>query len=337
MKSLSIFFLCVITLNVSAQLKTNKLYGTWVKTKVTYVDGTDLPDNSILKFSYLKYIFSYPNDVSASAAYFEIGQQNQFQLNGNILNIITPQGGLMNSFKAELFKDTLMLVEEGKDGFKDPSALKFYFIPEYIYQNSIPLTPSDIHSIIANDTIYKESPKIYARYKGERFQSVIYTGIAESINMHNRNAHFVASFVVSKNGNADSVKIIEGIDEVFDRQFIKVFNRERKRWKPALLNGKSVSVMMLIDLGYLTSERAIPNYFLSNEANQAYNQKDYAKALYYFDQALAKYPSDKDNLLKRGICRMMLGNKEGACEDWARIKSLGGSESAEIMLKKYCK
>lgn len=337
MKSLLILFLCFITLNVSAQFKADKLYGTWVKAKVTYSDGTDLPDDNILKYSYLKYNFSYPNGVCSSIAYYETGKQNQFELNQRVLNIKTAEGGLMNSFKIESFNDTLVVTQRGRDGFDDPATLKFYLVPEYVYQNSIQLKPADVHSIIVNDTIYKESPKIYAGYKGPSFQAFMYAGIAESIEMHNREGHFVATFVVSKTGIADSLKIIEGIDEKFSKRFIKVFNKAKKEWKPAALNGRYVSVLMFVDLRYLTSDSVIPNYFLSNEGNKAYNEKDYAKALYYFDQAIAKLPTDKDNLLKRGTCRMLLGNIKGACEDWNTIISLGRSEPAEMMLKKYCK
>ena len=38
----------------------------------------------------------------------------------------------------------------------------------------------------------------------------------------------------------------------------------------------------------------------------------------------------------RGICKYNLGDKDGACQDWNRVKTLGG-DSGEIYLKDFCK
>jgi tetratricopeptide (TPR) repeat protein len=337
MKYLIVLSLCLITLTVSAQLKAKQLLGTWVKANITYADGTGLADENVLKYSYFKYNFSNPSNVSASIAYFETGQQNQFELNQDVLYIKSPEGGLMNSLKVESLNDTLILIQRDINGSIRPASLKYYFVPEQTYQNSIELKAGDIQSVVANDTIYKQSPKIYAKYNGASFQSFIYSGIKESISMQDREGHFVATFVVSKAGIADSLKIIQKIDDKFAKRFVKVFNSAKKDWKPAMLNGKAVSVLMFVDLGYSTSVTAIPNYFLSQKGNAAYTAQDYATALYYFDQALEKAPRDKENLLKRGVCRMMLGNSKGACEDWNYINTLGGTTSAQAMLIKYCR
>jgi tetratricopeptide (TPR) repeat protein len=328
--------MCLISCNLYAQYKNDNLYGSWVKVKVTSANGVGLSDENILKYNYLKYTFSYSNEFSASTAYYERGTTIQFDLKQNVLTILTPEGGMVNSFQIESISDTLVITQKGRQDFNDPSALKYYFVPEYKYQNAIPLQPAHIYSIKGNDTLYKASPKNYANYKGPSFQSFIYKGIAESIDMHNREGHFVATFIVSKAGIADSVKVIDGIDEKFTKRFLKVFERAKKDWRPATLNGKYVPVVMLVDLRYLTFGAA-ESFFLSTKGNKAYNEQDYEKALYYFDQALIANSSDKDNLLKRGVCRMMLGNSKGACEDWNTIITLGGSSSAETMLEKYCR
>jgi len=46
-------------------------------------------------------------------------------------------------------------------------------------------------------------------------------------------------------------------------------------------------------------------------------------------------PFDKENLYNRGICKKMLGNLAGACEDWKKIKELGG-KLADDLPAKYC-
>jgi hypothetical protein len=42
-------------------------------------------------------------------------------------------------------------------------------------------------------------------------------------------------------------------------------------------------------------------------------------------------------LYRRGMCKLLLGNKAGACEDWNKVKSLGGTPQVDALLEKYCK
>jgi tetratricopeptide (TPR) repeat protein len=320
-----------------AQINPANIYGTWVKSKVTFKDGALLSDDSPLKYAYIKYTFSSPNKVNPSSIYFQQGPDNAFEIVNNYLVIKTPQGGLMNMLYIESVKDTLILVQKGPNGFEDPESLKYYFIREPVYQSSIPLTPSLIRSIISGDTIYKENPKIYASYKRASFQSFVYQKISDNISMDNRGGQLVASFIVSKDGIADSLKILEGIDDIFNKRFAKIFTSERKSWKPAVLNGKYVAVEMMIELRYSGSEVALRASDFSRDGSREYYNKNYAQAIYYFDKALENVPFDKDNLYKRGMCKMRLGNINGACEDWNKIKALGGVNNVDALLEKYCK
>ncbi len=93
---------------------------------------------------------------------------------------------------------------------------------------------------------------------------------------------------------------------------------------------------MSVALNYRTSETAIPAVLSSQKANTAFNSGNYEQALYYFDKAIASEPSDKDNLHKRGLCNLMLGNKDAACADWNKAKALGSTIAVDELLKKYC-
>lgn len=225
------------------------------------------------------------------------------------------------------------------DGFDDPDNLTFYFVPEPVYQNGLTLHSDDIFSIHSRDTIYKQCRKIYAKYKGQSFQKYIYEGIRDQISMDGLAGHLVATFIVSKTGIADSVRILEGIDDEFNKRFIKVFNRSRKDWKPATINEKPVSVQMTVELLYSTSAATIPSYFATQKANEAYKNRDYEVAIYYYDKALQAKPIDKENLYRRGTCKFQLGNKEAACEDWNKAKAigLGNNIAIDAMIEKYCK
>jgi hypothetical protein len=339
MKYWCILLFALLTNTLFAQSNKNDLYKTWVSTKVTYKDGRLLPDEHIFKYVYIKYQFSRPGTLNTSLVYDEQGTESSFETNDGNLYTKFPQGGIMNTYRIESLKDTLILTQQGPNGFDDPDALTFYFVPEPVYQNSLTLHSDDIFSIRSKDTIYKECRKIYAKYNGQSFQHYIYEGIKDQISMDGRAGHLAATFIVSKTGIADSVRILEGIDDEFNKRFIKVFNRSRKDWKPATLNGKPVSVEMVIELRYSTSATMIPSFFATQKANEAYQNKDYELAIYYYDKSLQTTPIDKENLYRRGICKLRLGNKDAACEDWNKAKAIGLGIDIDInaMIEKYCK
>jgi hypothetical protein len=37
------------------------------------------------------------------------------------------------------------------------------------------------------------------------------------------------------------------------------------------------------------------------------------------------------------MCKMLLGNKNGACEDWNKAKTLGSNTTIDAVLEKFCK
>lgn len=339
MKHWYILFFVLTSKILSAQINKNSIYGTWVSCKITYKDNRPLPEEHFLKSAYIKYQFSRPGTLNTSSAYYEQGAESAFEINDVYLYTKFPQGGIMNTYQIESLKDTLILVQRGLNGFDDPDNLKLYFVPETVYQNSLGLHPNDVFSIRLQDTIYKQCPKVYAKYNGQSFQHYLYEGIKDQISMDGRSGGLIATFIVSKTGVADSVKILEGIDDAFNKRFFKVFSRSRKEWKPAILNGKPVSVQMIIELRYSTSAATIPSYFATQKANEAYKNKDYQVALFYYDKALLTTPSDKENLYRRGMCKFELGNKDAACEDWYNAKAivLGSNTAIDTMLEKYCK
>jgi tetratricopeptide (TPR) repeat protein len=336
MKYIIIPALCMLLNTTFAQINPKNIYGTWVTSHITYRDGSELSDDNSLKYIYVKYTFSNAGKVNIATIYFEQGPDRLYEIDHDILSIKSSAGGLMNSYQIESLKDTLILLQQGANGFDDPEALKFYFVPEAIYQKSLPLKADDIFTVKDRDTIYRQSRKIYASYKGEGFQSYIYTGIKDHISMDGRAGHLAATFIVSKTGVADSVRILEGINDEFNSRFIKVFTKAKKDWKPALLNGKPVPVRMQIDLRYSTSATVIPSYMAERKAREAFYNKDYEIAIYYYDRALSTTPTDKESLYQRGMCKMLLGNKTAACEDWNKAKALGSSTTIDAMIEKYC-
>jgi tetratricopeptide (TPR) repeat protein len=336
MKCLFAALFVTLSSSLFAQINTGKIYGTWVKCKASYRDGAELPDDHVMKYTYFKYSFIRPDKLMASVSYFEQGTEMLFEIKNNELVLKSPEGGVVNSFHIESLKDTLVLLQ-GSDAADDSNMVKLFFVPENVYQNSLQLKSEDIYAIKTTDTVYKQSAKIYAHFNDNSFQKYIYAGLRDKVNMGGRVGYFNAGFIVSKLGIADSLKIYEGIDEDFKKQFIKVFAKAKNKWKPAMLNDKPVAVYTTVSLGYSTSETMLPAYLSGQKANEAYNNKDYDLAIYYFDKALKSVPTDKENLYKRGMCKLNMGNPSGACEDWKAARALGSSGAVDAMLAKYNK
>lgn len=172
------------------------------------------------------------------------------------------------------------------------------------------------------------------KFKGPSFQGHLSDYIRKKLDT--RAGEFAATFIVDANGRPDSLKIIQGISTKFDAEYVKAFNASKGMWIPAQHNGRPVKVLMSQTMKYFTSAQAMPSYFEGRKADAAYQGKDYELALYYYDKALEARDDDIDHLYKRGICKQMLGNIKGACEDWNKIKALGKNVADELLLK-YCK
>ena len=76
--------------------------------------------------------------------------------------------------------------------------------------------------------------------------------------------------------------------------------------------------------------------FAEQKGLTAYNNKDFEAAEYSYNEALASNPADKDDFFMRGMCKFLLGNKAGACEDWNKGKALGSTGAIDKVLAEYC-
>lgn len=336
MKHKLLLLLALLHQTLFAQVKTNLIYDSWVATHVSYKDGAELPDDNLLKYNFTKYTFTTPDKINISFAYAEKGTPYLFEITGNLLMLKTEAGGAINTLSIEeLTPEKLVLLQRGVSGFDDPTAIKYEFKREADYQRALPLTANDVYRISGSDTIYRESPKIYAAFKGDSFQSFL-TESMGSGSGDNKSGRILTSFVVSDKGVADSLTILESLGAPYDKAYTRAFYKAKNKWNPAQLNGKKVKVRMMQEIRYFTSDMMLPAYTYTRDANAAFEEQKYELALYYFDKALNKVPTDKENLYKRGICKQMLGNQPGACEDWQMVKKLGGS-TVDTLLAKYCK
>ncbi|WP_316845498.1 hypothetical protein [Pedobacter psychrodurus] len=322
--------LCLLSGFIYAQPNVKDLNGPWVAINLTYLSGDELPDADIHKYAYLKYTFSDNNMISTANEYTDLGFAEQFETKNNRFIIKSLSGFPTNTFRVLKFsKDSLILVQGTV--LDAPKSLKYTFIPETVFQKLHPPQAEDIYQISGADTIFKASEKIHPIFEGYNQNKSIKSQLYNS-GKNDQKKDLVATFIVRANGKVDSLKIIQSVTADYDNAYLKFFNVDKKKWKPAKYHGKAVSTIVEQKIKYFVPS----NYENLVRAIAAYNAQDYPAALEYFNLCLTEYPNEIDNLYCRGICKKQTGDLDGACSDWKKIKSLG-SHLADRLLLKYCR
>jgi len=334
MKTLQKISWTIILIFFCIQADAQNIFGNWIKTKVTYFDDTELPNNNAIKFQYLRYTFEN-NKLFMGFAFDDKGTLYNFESKDQIVNIKNSYGYIVNSFKInQLSNSELIIVQKGKNGFTDNNCLKYYFIREQDYQNQLPIKSSDILLIKKNDTVYKATEKIHAKFSGDKsFHDFCSENIPEVDIVMSTNNIFLATFIVRSNGLIDSVQVLENINKQFEKQFRKALDKSKKLWLAGELNGNKVDVQMKISFRFISSDKFLPKYDYSQKGKAAMNNSDFTRALTYFDLALEKVPSDYESLYYKAICEMNLGNKNAACEDLVKVKPFGKMQVEELIEK----
>ncbi len=130
MKYLLIFSLAIWNYPLHAQINTVNLYKTWVLSKITYKDGSALPDENPLKYTYLKYTFESPDKFRLSLSFSEKGAERSFEVENGFLQLKSTEGTVINTQKIEELSDTLVLLQAGKGGLNDPASLLYKLFPK---------------------------------------------------------------------------------------------------------------------------------------------------------------------------------------------------------------
>lgn len=154
----------------------------------------------------------------------------------------------------------------------------------------------------------------------------------------------VIQFVVSPTGELSDFIVVNSISPEIDAEVIRVLKKTDRMWNPGLNNETPVAMEKEFSISFklaygssdsttdFTSEAQL--YF--KKGNKRFFIKDNSKsALRYYDKAIQYLPNDKALLVTRGMCRYELGDNTGACQDWNRIKTLGGFEG-DAYLKNFC-
>jgi len=324
-----LLFIC-LSINLNAQ----EIFGSWIKTKVTYSNNVELPNKNTLKYQYLKYTIEKNNKLYMSSVFDNKGGCFLFEIKSNILHLKNEYGYFINSFLIEkVSEDELVLIQKGSTGFTDEDCLKYSFVKEKTYQKNIPINSSDILLINNNDTIYKESEKVYAKFLGDKS---FFNYCHEYLPEVNAQAVFLATFIIRKNATIDSIQILENINKQYEKRFRKALEKSKNLWIPGEIGDKKVDVQMKIEFKYSTLDQMIPFYEYSKKGKGFLDKLEYLKALTYFDLALKQTPTDYQNLYYKAVCELNLGNRKAACEDFQKVK-LSGKMNVDDLIEQNCK
>lgn len=305
------------------------IIGSWVKISATYKNGDELPLNHPMNQIYFRLDFTVKGKAYKTTVPLEKGYMFDYSLNGHNLKI-----GFINYKISEILTDTLILIEEGPNGF-DNSAIKYSLIRENIYQQGLPLKDE---SIIARefDTVYIENEKIRAKFKREEsFHEFLRQNILEYSKVISTDNFFMATFIINKNGGIDSIEIHKGINKRFDKQFIKAVNKTSGLWEPAKFDNKNVNILHTETFKFVSNPNFEKQYFNYRDGVIAMQREKFDSAIKHFNLTLSSDPDDIDALYQRGICFYKLNLLDKACADWQKIKDLK-SKRADNLLLKFC-
>jgi hypothetical protein len=309
-----------------------KLLGNWIKIELTYLNGEALSDADILKYNYTKYTFKSTNSLYISNLYESEGMETVSEIKGNMIYVRTKADYPINKFRVHKFTpDTLVIYESNESYNENPYALKYTFVSEQHLMDNIPLLPKDIYLTKGTDTIYHTSQKIHPKFAGTDLNTFLSFELSGK-KKPKEGVHYV-SFIINKTGGIDSLKTLTSMGPKFQEIFEKAFKKTANMWTPAYLNGKPVSVLRYCKMRYYGS---IGDFFLEQRANKAYLEEQYELAAPLIKQVLEIRNEDIEMLYKIGICKLVSGDKTGACTDWNKAKELG-STAVIPLIEKYCK
>ncbi len=148
---------------------------------------------------------------------------------------------------------------------------------------------------------------------------------------------------VDKNGNINGEKVDHSVSPELDQEALRVVAMMKDKWNPGTVNGKPVETDYSLSVSFIPpnerDQTGKPKYG-TNDYNfvrgmACSKQKDYLNALFYFSDALDSNSSDTNILFYRCLCKIQLGDKMGACDDYKRIKTLQHPNDPTVT-SKYC-
>lgn len=147
----------------------------------------------------------------------------------------------------------------------------------------------------------------------------------------------VIQFTVLPDGTLDDFQIICSVSDDIDDEIIRLLKSTDGMWKPGHNNDNPVAMVKEIAVTFkmeYSNHLKLAQKLFKRGTKKLLKDKEH-RALKLFDRAYVYQPFSQPLLFARGVTRHKVGNKDGACEDWNRLKYLG-SNLADVYLMQYC-
>lgn len=157
----------------------------------------------------------------------------------------------------------------------------------------------------------------------------------------------VIQFTVTPSGELTDFVIINSVSRDIDLEIIRILKTTGGMWIPGYSNNVPVEMTKEVSMALYPGENSsksvteiftekATHYFMDGTKILIEKQNP-KKAIKYYSWGLNYLPYDKSLLIMRGISRFENGDKEGAHQDWTRVKELGGAEMEDSYLTENLK
>lgn len=146
----------------------------------------------------------------------------------------------------------------------------------------------------------------------------------------------VIQFTVTPVGEVTDFNIINSISREIDEEMIKLLKTTNGMWIPGFNNNVPAEMTKEVSVAFYagnTSSESVVEIFTEKATRHfidgnkmLFEKQNPQKAMKYYNWGINYMPYDQSLLLARGICRFETGDKEGALQDWERLKTLSGFE-----------
>jgi len=147
----------------------------------------------------------------------------------------------------------------------------------------------------------------------------------------------VIAFSVTPEGKVANIKVINSVHPSIDEEVINVLKMTDGMWKSGFVNDEAITMDKEISIVFRFNERSasdnlnLAKHYYTKACESLLLKQKPKQALKAFNNGVVLMPNDKSLLVLRGLTKYELGDKEGALNDWTRVKNLGGIVGEEFI------
>lgn len=142
----------------------------------------------------------------------------------------------------------------------------------------------------------------------------------------------VIGFTVTDEGKTENFEIVNSVYSSLDNEVIRILAITDGKWKPGTVDGEPADMYKEISVVFQAQKNAdfiaLAREYITIGNELLFYSNNPQKASRYFDKGITLLPKEEALLTSRSLCRYMMGNIDGARQDWNRIKLL--SQTNEV-------